>query len=136
MELFNNLMEILGDVDSDRILQDLLNGNVECSNENEITVCGKLSTLKMTRLENGFILNYTKSDYNEFEEYCKTIEDDEFFLKVCEHFDENYPGGIKELNDHPTEERINNFKSCVREKALEEISKFKEYYDRASTSNN
>lgn len=72
---------------------------------------------------------------NSFLEFCESIEDDEFFLKVCEKYDKEYPGGIKELNDNPTLERINNFKICVQSIALEESSKFLNYYDRASTSN-
>lgn len=82
-----------------------------------------------------FYIKKSNNDLNiEFIKFCESIKDDNFFLKVCEYYDQIFSGGLKELNDNPTEEGIQNFKRCIQIKAIEEIQKFTDYYERAKTS--
>lgn len=104
--------------------------------ENSIEFKNNNGHLRVENLDNGFSMSYhysSKEEVNkeEFHKFCDTLSDD-LFQESCDLYTEVY-GELKDLEDNTTNEKIDNFKTCVKrtaEEAIEEaeniISEMKE----------
>lgn len=78
--------------------------------------------------DNSFEIRYSYNPAmkDEFIKWCETI-DDELFVEACDKYASTPGKSIKDLDENPTEEKIEDFKAVVRYLALEKISKLQQY---------
>lgn len=131
-----NLNSLFTDLLQDSTLVDLLKIENMTEDENSIEFKNNNGHLRVENLDNGFSMSYhysSKEEVNkeEFHKFCDTLSDD-LFQESCDLYTEVY-GELKDLEDNTTNEKIDNFKTCVKrtaEEAIEEaeniISEMKE----------